>query len=66
MPPVLLLSDPHENHAGRHVQTPDGTGDAHVHISSVLPRAGQLWLVHSALGLRGGRPSPHHFTFTLI
>lgn len=39
MSPVLFLPDPHENHASCHVQTPDRTGDAHVHITSVLPRA---------------------------
>lgn len=38
-PPVSSLPDPHENHAGCHVQTPDRTGDAHVHITSVLATA---------------------------
>ena len=42
---VFFLPDPHENHAGCHVQTPDRAGDAHVHITCVLHRAaGCHWL----------------------
>lgn len=32
-----FLPDPHEDHAGSHVQAPHRPGDAHVHINPVLP-----------------------------
>lgn len=33
---LLFLTDPHEDHAGSHVQTSNRTGDTHVHINNVL------------------------------
>lgn len=71
----FFLTDPHEDHAGSHVQTSNRTGDTHVHINNVLHGTGcQLRLVNvrgkpSWPETRGkerfSRGRINHFTFFL-
>lgn len=64
--PVFSLPDPHENHAGCHVQTPDRTGDTHVHIASFLPRAAD-WFTSGGEGQgKDDFSTLFHFYFELM
>lgn len=52
-----FLQDPHEDHAGSHVQAPHRPGDAHVHINPVLPGT-RCQDVELAIGPRRNQAGP--------